>query len=70
MTRQQPGPAAMPGTGAYTNAGSASPCKERAVIAHVAVARELDGGCWSLAVPSGRHRSPDGSRQCQCRRRW
>ena len=47
----QPEPAAMPGTGGCTNAGSRFNLrKKRPVIANVAIARELAGWCWSLAV--------------------
>ena len=52
-----PGPASRPGprprraTGGCTSAGSASPRRKKTpVIANVAIARELAGWCWSLAV--------------------
>ena len=45
------GPAATPATGACTPAGSASRARrKRHVVANVAIARELAGWCWSLAV--------------------
>ena len=48
---QPPGPAATQATGGCTTAGSSSPsAARRHVIANVAIARELAGWCWSLAV--------------------
>ena len=47
----QPAPEATPATAGCTNAGSRSTCAaKRPVIANVAVARELAGWCWSLAI--------------------
>ena len=46
-----PGPAVRPQTGVCTPAGrSFDARKKRPVIANVAIARELAGWCWSLAV--------------------
>ena len=54
LAPQRPGPAAMPATGGCTPAGSgSSSAARRPVIANVAVARELAGWCWSLAVLRG-----------------
>ena len=49
--RPQPAPAATWVTAGCTPAGSAFNLRrKRSVIANVAVARELAGWCWSLAV--------------------
>ena len=49
--RQPPGPAATRATGDSTTAGSgSSTAQEAPPIANVAIARELAGWCWSLAV--------------------
>ena len=48
---RRPGPADRPRTGACTPAGSVSmQRKKRPVVANAAIARELAGWCWSLAV--------------------
>ena len=50
-TAPPPGPAATRATGGCTTAGSRSSSrKKRPPIANVAIARELAGWCWSLAV--------------------
>ena len=53
-------PAATPATGACTPAGSRfNARKKRHAVANVAIARELAGWCWSLAVLDELSRPPD-----------
>ena len=54
-----PGPAATRATGGSTSAGSgSSSAARRHTIANVAIARELAGWCWSLAVLDGAEPAP------------
>ena len=43
-------PAATPATGACTTDGSRSTARKKHTVANTAIARELAGWCWSLAV--------------------